>query len=151
MLCQHSRLFCRQFFITLHRSVLVARNTSGVAHLASRPQPLLVWAHEGGGDCSGVRRHCRIVHRPLLCSTMTAAEQQDVPVLDRSQFTSTLQLKALRLDASRCQELVRALQGCVEPDNLQCYVCMLVRAEEMIRSRVCSLSDWLLTPVSGTC
>ena len=46
---------------------------------------------------------------------MTAAELQEVPQLDRSQFTSTLHLKALRLDASQCQQYMKALQGCGLP------------------------------------
>lgn len=116
MLCQHSRQLCRQLSIRLHRGQLAAQRTSALARLASRLHPPPAWTYQAagaGGDRRGVRRHSRIARLPLLCSTMTAAEPHAVPTLDRSQFTSTLHLKALRLHASRCQEFVKALQGCV--------------------------------------
>ncbi len=34
------------------------------------------------------------------------------PSLDKEQFSTTLRLKALRLQASQCQEFVKALKGC---------------------------------------
>lgn len=54
---------------------------------------------------------CLTARQLSLCSCMAAAQPQAAPELDRSQFTSTLHLKALRLDARKCQEYVKALNG----------------------------------------
>lgn len=76
-----------------------------------RPQP----ASGAGGGCRPPTRHnCSVRQQPPL-STMTPAEPQTVPDLDRGQFSSTLHLKALRLEAAKCQCFVKALSGCVLP------------------------------------
>ena len=58
------------------------------------------------------RRQLLIARQLRLHCTMTTAELETVPELDRSQFSSTLQLKALRLEALQCQKFVKALLGC---------------------------------------
>lgn len=43
---------------------------------------------------------------------MASEAPAEVPQLDRNQFTTVLHLKALRLQASQCQDYVKALSGC---------------------------------------
>ncbi len=76
-----------------------------------RPQP----ASGAGSGCRPPTRHNCSVRQQLPLSTMTPTEPQTVPDLDRGQFSSTLHLKALRLEAAKCQSFVKALSGCVLP------------------------------------
>lgn len=51
---------------------------------------------------------------------MASEAPAEVPQLDRSQFATVLHLKALRLQASQCQDYVKAMSGCA------CMTCLPV-------------------------
>jgi hypothetical protein len=101
---------CRQLATQLHHCQRVRNHTISLLQSPVRQAPAPAWAIRRR-DSWWLRRHCRIGLLPLH-RAMTAAELREVPQLDRNHFTSTLHLKALRLDASQCQQYMKALQGC---------------------------------------
>ena len=109
----HRLHLCRQLATRLHRCQCVTKTTISSLPSPAQQASAQAWAIRSR-DSAWLRRRCRIAPPPF-CRAMTAAELQDVPNLDRSQFTSTLHLKALRLDASQCQQYMKALQGCGLP------------------------------------